>query len=63
MRNDFEIESLNPQAAEIGQAKHASRPGIGNYVLGKPTHHVLRVGQKRKDDRLVRISPLIAASS
>jgi hypothetical protein len=51
MRNNFEIGSLNPEAAEIGEAKYTPRPRIGIHVPGKPTHHLLGVGQKSKNRR------------
>ena len=54
MCNDFEIGSLNPQAAEIGEAKHASWRGATFTSPGKPTHYLLCVSQKRKKRSLAR---------
>jgi len=51
MRNDIEIGSLNPKPAEIREAKYAPGPRIGTHIPGKPTHHSLSVGQKRKHRR------------
>ncbi len=51
MRNNFKIGPLNSKAAEIGKAKDALGPRIGLHVLGKPSHHSLSVGQKRKHRR------------